>query len=153
MDLPFILDLANALHEVERSRGSIRLKYLVTKSILPGASFDRGKQPFQDFDLLFSRRDSSTHMKPEEVKNEEHKLIKRLGGLKIDASQEANHLASWIHRVTTRATARWSINTVARMTGSLRECLSQQASLSPAVNAIVTMQRFCSIDEKVSSDE
>jgi hypothetical protein len=45
-------DLASILEEIETNRGSIQLKYLWTKKILTGTTYDKGAQPYQDFDLL-----------------------------------------------------------------------------------------------------
>jgi len=128
---PYIRDLANVINEAEDSRGSVRLKYLLVKSILPGDSYDKGSNPFQDFDLLFLLRDNITHMKPERITEDCHKVIKRLAGLNLCADEEPNIKSSWVHQVTTRAVARWACNVVAEMIKSIRDCFPAEEG-SPA---------------------
>ncbi|HET9777783.1 MAG TPA: hypothetical protein VFP81_00725 [Propionibacteriaceae bacterium] len=55
---------AEALAEVERSRGSTELKYLVASLTLSGQMFDKARQPFQDFSILMTVRNSLMHPKP-----------------------------------------------------------------------------------------
>lgn len=53
-----------ALAEVERSRGSTELKYLVASLALSGQIFDRGTSPFQEFSTLITIRNDLMHPKP-----------------------------------------------------------------------------------------
>jgi hypothetical protein len=70
--------LADILDETESSRGSIRLKFLLAKSILSGKPYEQGSLPYQDFDTLFTRRDAIIHMKPEKITGEPPKILQRL---------------------------------------------------------------------------
>lgn len=54
-----------ALAEIEKSRGSTELKYLVASLSLSGRMFDKGTQPFQDFSTLMTIRNHLMHPKPE----------------------------------------------------------------------------------------
>jgi hypothetical protein len=51
------------LKDMERSRASTLCKYLTASAALAGKPFHKGKQPFQDFDLLFRVRDVIMHVK------------------------------------------------------------------------------------------
>jgi hypothetical protein len=53
-----------ALAEVERSRGSTELKYLVASLALSGHTFDRGGPPFQEFSTLMKVRNDLMHPRP-----------------------------------------------------------------------------------------
>jgi hypothetical protein len=53
-----------ALAEVERSRGSTELKYLMASLSLSGQMFDRSTQPFQDFSTLMKIRNDLMHPRP-----------------------------------------------------------------------------------------
>jgi hypothetical protein len=53
-----------ALAEVEKSRGSTELKYLMASLGLSGQMFDRGAQPFQDFSTLMKIRNDLMHPRP-----------------------------------------------------------------------------------------
>ncbi len=149
-----IRDMATAIHEAENSRGSARLKYILAKAILPGDSYDKGAQPFQDFDLLFSLRDHIVHMKPEKITEEPHKMIKRLQGLNLCAEEEPNVKSSWLSQVSTPAVARWSCNVVARIVQSVRECFPPEDPDNPAWLQFLTftMNSFSAITESPTKD-
>jgi hypothetical protein len=44
------------LQEIENFRGSSRIEYQMRITVPTGELFDKGRYPFQDFDLLFSIR-------------------------------------------------------------------------------------------------
>src|SRR5439155_18734314 len=55
---------ADALQEIEESRGSLSLKYLIASQTLSGATFDKGSNPYQDFAILINLRNDLMHLKP-----------------------------------------------------------------------------------------
>jgi hypothetical protein len=54
-------DLAETLDEIEDAQGNIGLKYHMASKILSGRTFDSGKEPFQEFDLLIKIRNEIAH--------------------------------------------------------------------------------------------
>lgn len=119
--------LASALKEVEASRGSVRLKYIVAKAVLSGDTYDKGTQPYQDFDLLIRIRDSIVHLKPERITQEPHKIVSALMAKGLCDRVDPHVKSSWVYQITTRAVARWACNVVRDMVNSLRECFPECA--------------------------
>ncbi|MGB2985248.1 MAG: hypothetical protein WBE26_05140, partial [Phycisphaerae bacterium] len=113
--------LAAALEEVESSRGSVKLKYLMAKTILSGRPYDKGRQPWQDFDLLFSIRDAIVHNKPQKMGQDTHKIVAALASRGLCERETPTVKSSWLSRITTRSVARWACNVVRDMEASLRE--------------------------------
>ena len=62
-----LIAFGSVMKEIEDNRGSLALKYLVASQALSGKMFDRGAQPFQDFDLLRRLRDLLMHVKSPDV--------------------------------------------------------------------------------------
>ena len=140
--------LAQVLKEVEASRGSVRLKYLVAKVILSGSSYDKGTQPYQDFDLLFTIRDAIVHMKPERVTQEPHKIVAALSARGLCEPENHHVKSSWVHQITTRAVARWACNVVRDMVNSVRECFPEGAekTVSPFMIMAFSSSHFEGVD-------
>jgi hypothetical protein len=69
---PALVGFADALAEIEASRGTTTLKYLVASLTLGGKAFDKGAQPYQDFATLMTIRNDIMHLKPREVFVEEN---------------------------------------------------------------------------------
>lgn len=63
VELPLDAALADALDEVEKSRGSVRLKLLVAMVVI-GKPLSKGEEPYQSFNLLFRIRDAMVHARP-----------------------------------------------------------------------------------------
>jgi hypothetical protein len=76
--MPKLEALATIISEVEACRGSVRLKFQWAMQIVTGSPFDKGAQPFQDFDLLIALRDMVVHLKPEHISDEPPALARRL---------------------------------------------------------------------------
>ena len=135
---------AQAVEETEVSRGSVRLKYILAKAILTGEAYNKGGQPYQDFDLLFSLRDALVHMKPERIpllrEDEEprtDKLIRRLSARAACGSQGPRTKSSWVDRVATHSVARWACNTAADMVASIAAALGDHVR-DPALLNVLT---------------
>jgi hypothetical protein len=123
--------VAGVLDEAEASRGSVRLKFILAKSILSGETYDKGQEPYQDFDALIALRDAIIHMKPEQITGEPHKLLQRLRAKDLCEDGQPNLTASWLGQISTRAVARWACNTVVEMVESLMACLPPKAGQAP----------------------
>ena len=123
--------LAEVLDEIERSRGSVRLKYLMARAILSGQAYEKGQKPYQDFDLLFTIRDAILHHKPEEITPEPHRIIAGLSSRGLCERSEPHVKRSWLDQIRTRAVARWACNVVRDMVASIREGLPKDADKKP----------------------
>lgn len=67
-DRPDSLDLfVDLLTEMDERRASIRSRFYVACYLFPGPNFDKGRQPYQNLDLLFTIRDHILHSRPEHV--------------------------------------------------------------------------------------
>ena len=55
---------ADAILRIEESHGSLQDKYLMAAQTLGGSPFDKGTNPFQDFDTLMKLRNDLMHSKP-----------------------------------------------------------------------------------------
>jgi len=123
---------ANILHEIESSRGSIRLKYLMAHTVLTGHPFAKGEYPFQDFELLFSIRNELMHHKLEKIT--EHRLVERLRAKHL-CSNGGGKNNSWREIVFTPATAKWAVNTAVEMINTIQtalfSCASEGSEVTP----------------------
>jgi hypothetical protein len=128
---PYLSTLADILDEVEASRGSVRLKFLLTKAILPGEPYAKGTLPYQDFDRLFSLRNLIVHLKPEKIESTPPSLAEALAQKGLCEHEEPNVKSSWLDRIATRALARWACNVVADMVDSLRKEFPVDGSTHP----------------------
>jgi hypothetical protein len=130
--------LADILDETESSRGSIRLKFLLAKSILSGKPYEKGSLPYQDFDTLFTLRDAIIHMKPEKITGEPHKIIQRLQAKNLCEPQDPHLTGSWLGQVSTRAVARWACNVVVDMVQSLHGYLRGDGTVTPSISSFMS---------------
>jgi hypothetical protein len=126
---------ADILQEIETSRGSTRLKYLMGLAVLTGKTFPKGEHPYQDFDLLFSIRDELMHHKLEKFTEEPHKLVARLRAKRL-CKGDGSVKQSWHGLVFTPDTARWACNTAADMMNTVQAALFSCASEDKTVTAL-----------------
>jgi hypothetical protein len=136
--------LSTVLEEAEASRGSARLKYLLTKTMLTGASYNRGARPYQDFETLFTLRDAIVHLKPENARDRE-RLLARLSRLGVLEELPPNQISSWVSQVATRAATRWAYNVVSDMVASIAADVGDAEGDAHLTTAIVT-NRFERVD-------
>jgi hypothetical protein len=111
---------SDALVEIERDRGSLRLKYLVASRMLSGKMFDKGSAPYQDFDVLVQLRNDLMHLKPLDKFNySEHglesmtvpKYIKALQQRGLARTFGPDAGISWFDSLCTGEMAKWSCET------------------------------------------
>jgi hypothetical protein len=122
--------LAEALEEVEESRGSIRLK-LLTATIALGKPVEKGHEPYQSFDLLFKVRDAIVHLKPYRhtftgtgVEAEPRGLLNALHARGLVPDPTALPAQSFLSTVASAALCHWAIQTA-------REVVSHAVGLLP----------------------
>jgi hypothetical protein len=112
--------LATVLDEVERGRGSTRLKYQMAMVTLAQRMYPRGEQPYQDFDLLFRVRDALLHYRPEVAefeiggRAEDSTLVRALRSRNILSRFSTTTVAGWVSLVETRAAAKWPATPLAQ---------------------------------------
>src|SRR5262249_41506708 len=122
---PKVKAFADFLGELdEREIGaSIKTKYNMARRVLCGAPFDRGRNPFQAFDLLIDLRNLLTHLKPDRTSSERtKKLLARVNSAGLIPStllpvfDPNSHLrAHWVHYICNPVIAKWSCNAAAAM--------------------------------------
>ncbi len=113
IDVPTcLIHLADAIEETEASRGSTRLKFQIARSVLPNVAFDKGKEPYQSFDHLFSLRDALAHVKPSPLDiNESRRLVRALQSRALcDVPDDS--MRNWVSEIATRSVAIWACNVV-----------------------------------------
>ncbi|HUU83611.1 MAG TPA: hypothetical protein VM243_08920 [Phycisphaerae bacterium] len=111
-----VAGLGKTLHLAESEHASPRLKFQLLKVILSGKPYDEGTQPYQDFGDLLALRDSIIHMKP--TLAGKPGATRRLEAKNILSLQPPGK-CSWLHRVNTRAVARWACQVAANMVRSI----------------------------------
>jgi hypothetical protein len=116
-DYPSLAKLGAVLNDAEESQVQARGKYLIAKAIL-GNGFDRGTNPYQDFDLLIRIRNAITHMKPDIVRDDPHKLVASLQSRGLCKAEDFPN-NSWMDQIATIPTALWACNVASSMIRAL----------------------------------
>lgn len=112
-------NFASVLGEVESSRGSLNLKYLLAAQTLSGSAFDKGSNPFQDFATLVTLRNDLMHLKPRDKITsvapgavvEVPKYVVGLQQRGLARTPPAGDMLSWFNRLQTAEMATWSTET------------------------------------------
>jgi hypothetical protein len=123
---PRIKAFADFLAELdEREVGaSLKAKYNMAHWVLCGQPFDKGRSPYQDFDLLVDLRNLVIHLKPDSTAAERtKKLLRRLQsahlipvGLVPDLQTESpDNRTHWLHYACNPVVAKWACTTAAEM--------------------------------------
>lgn len=122
------------MKEIEESKGSVKLKYLVTRAIFANDTYDKGTSPYQDFIRLFRLRDSLIHLKPKDefaatpnndiVRISTPQVIKDLPPHLL-ADHGKNTISSWIGMISTQAMAQWACVTASNMISSIVSILPE----------------------------
>lgn len=121
-----IQQFAEALHELENSNESTRLKFILSKLLISGQAYDKGAMLYQDFDLLFKLRNNIVHFKPIDLTGNPPKFLRAmetrqlLGKFAEDIPKEA---VGWISKICTRNTAKWACNVASNMITDLKESI------------------------------
>ena len=119
---PELLSFVEVIDEIERSRGSTRLKFLLASSVLGGATYEKGSNPYQDYALLTSLRDALVHLKPTKLMAEEGKtrigvegVFKELQSRGLVSSLPPNQIAPLVDLVATPRVAHWALSAASAM--------------------------------------
>ncbi len=109
-----------AMLEVERSRGSTQLKFIVASRVLAGPVYRRGAQPYQDFALLMDLRNAIMHMRPativgtvEDWQLQGGAFLKELQARALVSPPPAKAVGNPLDAVSQPLVARWAVNTAA----------------------------------------
>lgn len=101
----------------------VRAKYRIVPCLLWGNTFDRGSQPYQDFNILVNIRNELVHYKMKAYKiGDMPKCVRPLferGMLLTPANKEVYSL--WVDEVSCSKAALWAHNTACRMANRLIE--------------------------------
>lgn len=126
-------ELGAVLSVIESSRGSIRLKYLMALNVLSGRTFDAGRFPFQDFNLLFTLRDELVHLKPKDriTINPDHtidtsafpRVVTDLRHRSLLVLPDGGTMGSWLSLISSRAVAFWACQTVSAMVNTILDAI------------------------------
>jgi hypothetical protein len=117
---PQVSAFGDALEEAERSRASIRLKYLIASQTLSGQMFDKGKHPYQDFERLIKLRDDHMHLKPLDTEpvseggvlvTKPPPYIEAFTAQGLAQKVDKGVSLAWLHRVQTAEMADWACRT------------------------------------------
>lgn len=115
-----------AMLEVERSRGSTHLKFIIASTILSRRTYRRGSQPFQDFSLLMSVRDAIMHLRPTTLMHDEAGAVRIGAGKAFDQlrarglvnSPQLNSVTTLLAETSRPLVSRWAVNAAADMAQS-----------------------------------
>jgi hypothetical protein len=130
--------LGSLMRDLNESRASIGVRFQFAKWILSKEPFDKGGQPYQDFQLLIKLRNTIIHLPPDgapvpsEAPIDPLKFLETLRqkGLTRDFHGAA---ASFLAEISTPEMARWACDTTAAMVRSILEVLPALADL-PSVS-------------------
>ncbi|HEY1170266.1 MAG TPA: hypothetical protein VGH19_02745 [Verrucomicrobiae bacterium] len=125
--------LAKLLSEIEDSRGTTNMKFLIGKLALSGKTFNKGTNPFQDFAILMDLRNSLMHLKFDSIESIKTNAVRvkypsvvgklRSQNILAEFEDDENAVASWVLRVSTPAVARWSCNATAKIVKDIIESI------------------------------
>lgn len=111
--------------EVEKSKGSLNLKYILGYELLSGQPINKGTPPYQDFALLLDLRNSLVHVKLDRFVFDNTNtvmimkyppIVEKLRPKGILAPLPApNTLRSWVSVVSTPALSQWCVRSAAAM--------------------------------------
>ena len=108
---------ADALEEIETSRGSLSLKYLMAYTTLASAPVDKGANPYQDFATLMKLRNDLVHLKPHDTFDAQPggdhrvrwpKYIEELEKRGFARRRQEGVATSWLSALQTEKMARWA---------------------------------------------
>jgi hypothetical protein len=117
------------LHDLEANRGAIRQKYSISHFLLCGQDYNKGAQPWQDFDALIRVRDAILHLRMDEFALDKEgnrtypKLVQGLSNRGILAPDTPRTTIPWIAIVATRSAAKWAINSACHIVISILDAV------------------------------
>ncbi|HVH72059.1 MAG TPA: hypothetical protein VNB49_13225, partial [Candidatus Dormibacteraeota bacterium] len=122
---PKLSAFVQIVREIENSHGLTRLKYLLASYVLRGRTYDKGAQPYQDYELLTKLRDALVHLKPTVLVEENgdtdvgiEGVFKQLQKRGLVESLPANVLSTLPALVSTNSVVKWAMEVAASMAQS-----------------------------------
>jgi hypothetical protein len=122
---PKLSAFVQIVREIENSHGSTRLKYLLGSYVLRGRSYEKGSQPYQDYELLTKLRDALVHLKPTVLVEENgdteigiEGVFKQLQKRGLVESLPANVVSTLPALVSTKSVVKWAVEVAATMAQS-----------------------------------
>ncbi len=139
--------LRQILQEAEQSRTSVQSKYLLTRFVLTGNSFDKSDSAYQEFDRLMRLRNEIVHAKPQESTHhyEDGQLVNLQEPPIIGILRSTRGLANFdtlfgplnkgwegtstevtvnlLEQISTKWLARWACNAAAAMVATMIDSL------------------------------
>lgn len=119
---PELANFAETMDEIEGSRGTITLKFLVASQVLGGKIFDKGRAPYQDFATLITLRNDIMHLKPKDTFDDETpgavtwpKYVTNFQNRGLAQKPPDGVGASWFDLLATDRLARWACETALSM--------------------------------------
>jgi len=135
---PAVVTYIRLAEEIESSKGSVQLKFVLSFSILSGQPCDKGGKLYQDFALLVEARNGLMHMKPTEflgeIKSdgtsefEPAPIIKKFRSRNILDNSQPDVPFPWHTRIATQAAAHWACNTAADVVHSILKVVPDGSS-------------------------
>ena len=127
-DSKVIKSFASLMDEVEAARGSVQLKFQLAKFVFSGATYEKGKPPFQKMIQLFNVRNALVHLVPQDefkttfegtfIRVRETKVLQALPQ-NILAEYDEKRVADWKTMISTQAAAKWACNSAVEMAQSV----------------------------------
>jgi hypothetical protein len=123
--------------ELERQSVGTLTKYLMASYTLSRAMFDKGKNPYQDFALLFRLRDLLMHLKAIDQEGPREgdlhtftmpKLVMTFQQRKLARQSEGNQGMSWLAALQTGDMAAWACDTSLQMMLAVLNMIPDSAS-------------------------
>ncbi len=123
---------ASVLTDAENSRASLESKYKLARWILAGKAYEEGANPYQDFSLLISLRNSLLHLKPATT------VLKRLNAKGVLLPEEEAFESSfggslakpmagaWTERVATKPMAVWACKAATNLVVDFLDSLDKE---------------------------
>jgi hypothetical protein len=126
---PWLRTFVSVLDELEQSKASINVKYLLGRFLLTGQSWNKGDALYQSFALLVSLRNEIVHQKPDDYRQGVDKnaralqttrpILERLRSLNALGKSEPTEvgegplsvITNWLDDISTRAMATWACDT------------------------------------------
>ena len=149
---------AGAMSEIERSRGSIQLKFIVASLILKGHPYRKGLQPFQDFSLLMALRNAIMHLRPTtfarlgetEVQITFDGVLNELSARGLIKRPPPNTVTSLVGEAGQPKVARWAVNTAADMAQSFLSLFPDSFKSDVLTDQAEVFRRMGAVDPHAS---
>jgi hypothetical protein len=130
---PSLVSFAAIMEDLDNSRASLESKFLFARLILGGTTFDKGRQPYQDFKLLIDLRNEIVHGGSDKVQlNPETGQVRWQNSSRVMRGLESRGLVqkasiqnSWLATISSPAVAHWACNAAAAMAQSILEVVPE----------------------------